>query len=67
MSARNLYYRHALEGNMRIVRSVPRGLSYLAIDENGTRYRLYFYGAERVRAQYALDQAIRNYNEGDRK
>ena len=67
MAARNLYFRHALEGNMRIVRSVPRGLSYLAVDESGTRYRLYFHGSERVEAQHALDRAISNYNEGDRK
>ena len=67
MTARNLYYQRALDGNMRIVKSVPRGLSYLAIDGEGIRYRVFWYGKERTEAETALDRAISNYNTGDRK
>tara|TARA_Y100000361_G_scaffold153143_1_gene174236 strand:+ start:356 stop:556 length:201 start_codon:yes stop_codon:yes gene_type:complete len=53
---RNMYFGEALAKGMMIVRSQPKGLAYLAIDEDGTKHRLFWHS--RACAVYALDRAI---------
>lgn len=64
-NGRHMYFGEALAKGLMIIKSEPRGLAYMGIDEDGTKHMLFWHSREV--AVYALDRAIeRQKREGIR-